>query len=245
VLVIDDEANARELVARALTKEGFRVELASDGPSGLEKARQMKPEVITLDVMMPGMDGWAVLRALKADPQTVAIPVIMLTIVDDKQIGFALGAADSFTKPIDWARLNATLRKYRKETKEQTVLIVEDEAQTREMLRRSLVKEQWEVLEAGNGRVALEKLNGTVPALILLDLMMPEMDGFEFMQQLRKRPECRQVPVVVITVKDITEEDRRRLNGQVVRILRKSQLRIEDLVREVAAAVGVNAGDGI
>jgi len=110
---------------------------------------------------------------------------------------------------------------------------VEDEPQTREMLRRALAKENWHVLEAENGRVALEKLNGFVPALILLDLMMPEMDGFEFMQELRKRPECKQVPVLVITAKDITDDDRKRLNGQVARILRKSSLRMEELAAQV------------
>ena len=156
--------------------------MANDGPSGIEMARKLKPRVITLDVMMPGMDGWAVLMALKADPATADIPVIMLTIVDEKQIGFALGAADYFTKPIDWSRMTASLQKYRIPANQQTVLIVEDDAPTREMLRRTLVKDHWEVLEAENGRVALEKLNGKVPALILLDLMMPEMDGFEFME---------------------------------------------------------------
>ena len=136
-------------------------------------------------------------------------------------------------------RLNTTLRKYRKAIDGQTVQIVEDEAQTREMLRRTLAKENWNIVEAENGRMALEKLNGLVPGLILLDLMMPEMDGFEFMQELRKRVECRQVPVVVITAKDITEEDRRRLNGEVARILQKSGLSMAELaaqVRSVASA---------
>jgi CheY-like chemotaxis protein len=245
VLVIDDEPNARELIERALSKEGFRVELASTGQSGLEAARRLRPNAITLDVMMPGMDGWAVLRALKADLVTADIPVIMLTVVDDKQIGFALGAAEYFTKPIDWTRLVGTLQKYRTTGNQPSVLVVEDEPQTREMLRRSLAKADWEVTEAENGRVALEKLNGVVPAVILLDLMMPEMDGFEFLQELRKRPAFRRVPVVVITAKDITEEDRRRLNGEVSRILQKSDLRMEDLVAEVLAVATVNAGEGI
>jgi CheY-like chemotaxis protein len=235
VLVIDDEPLARDLIERALSKEGFHIVLATDGRSGLELARKLKPQAITLDVMMPGMDGWAVLTALKADPATADIPVIMLTVVDDKQIGFALGAADYFTKPIDWARLNSTLVKYRKPTNHQSVLIVEDDEQAREMLRRALSKEGWQVLEAGNGRMALERLNGLVPALILLDLMMPEMDGFEFMQQLRQRPDCRLVPVLVITAKDITADDRSRLNGQVARILRKSNLSMQQLVAEVQA----------
>jgi signal transduction histidine kinase/DNA-binding response OmpR family regulator/ligand-binding sensor domain-containing protein len=235
VLVIDDEPLARDLIERALSKEGFHVELAADGRSGLELARKLKPQAITLDVMMPAMDGWAVLTALKADPATANIPVIMLTVVDEKQIGFALGAADYFTKPIDWGRLNSALSKYRKPTNHQSVLIVEDDDQAREMLRRALTREGWQVIEAGNGRMALERLNGLVPALILLDLMMPEMDGFEFMQELRQRPDCRRVPVVVITAKDITEDDRRRLNGQVARILRKSALSLQELVAEVQA----------
>ncbi len=242
VLVIDDDPTARDLIERTLTKEGFGVLLANDGPSGIEMARKLKPRVITLDVMMPGMDGWAVLTALKADPATADIPVIMLTIVDEKQIGFALGAADYFTKPIDWSRMTASLQKYRTPANHQTVLIVEDDAPTREMLRRTLVKESWEVLEAENGRVALEKLNGLVPALILLDLMMPEMDGFEFMEELRKRPECRQVPVVVITAKDITEQDRQRLNGQVARVMQKGSFQMEDLVREVRAVGEIHIG---
>ena len=235
VLVIDDEQGARDLIARALGREGFHVEMAMDGRTGLELARKLKPQAITLDVMMPGMDGWAVLTALKADPVTADIPVVMLTVVDEKQIGFALGAADYFTKPIDWGRLNSALGKYRKTTDHQTVLVVEDDERSREMLRRALTREGWEVLEAANGRMALERLNGPVPALILLDLMMPEMDGFEFMQELRQRPDYRQVPVVVITAKDITEDDRRRLNGNVARILQKSTLSMQELVAQVQA----------
>ena len=245
VLVIDDDPSARDLIARALTKEGFAVELAADGRTGLELARRLKPQAITLDVMMPGMDGWAVLTALKADPATADIPVIMLTIVDDKQIGFALGAADYLAKPIDWNRLAATLQRYRRPANAQPVLLVEDDPQTREILRRALAKSQWQVIEAENGCVALEKLDGLVPAVILLDLMMPEMDGFEFMQQLRRRPAFRLVPVVVITAKDITEEDRRRLNGQVARILQKSGLHMEELVAEVLAVTGTNKPVGI
>jgi len=170
--------------------------------------------------------------------------VIMLTIVDDKQMGFALGAADYFTKPIDWQRLHTVLHKYRKPANDQTVLVIEDEPQTRELLRRALEKEGWRVLEAANGRVGLEQLDGTVPGLILLDLMMPEMDGFEFMQELRKRPACRLVPVVVITAKDVTPEDRQRLNGQVARLLQKSALPMEDLMAEVISVAGLKRGEG-
>ncbi len=233
VLVIDDDPAVRDLMQRSLGKDGYRVEVAADGRTGLEMAKRLKPAVITLDVMMPSMDGWAVLTALKADPATAEIPVVMLTIVDDKNMGFALGAADYFTKPIDWKRLGAVIQKYRKPAASQTVLLVEDDERTREMLRRTLQKEGWQVREAANGRLGLEQLSQGVPGLILLDLMMPEVDGFGFMQELRKRPDCAQVPVIVITAKDLTEEDRRRLSGEVARILGKDSTSREQLVAEV------------
>jgi signal transduction histidine kinase/CheY-like chemotaxis protein/ligand-binding sensor domain-containing protein len=234
VLVIDDDPAVRDLMQRSLGKEGYRVEAAADGKTGLEMAKRLKPAVITLDVMMPSMDGWAVLTALKADPVTADIPVVMLTIVDDKNMGFALGAADYFTKPIDWQRLSGVIQKYRKPAFPQTVLVIEDDERTREMLRRTLQKEGWQILEAANGRLGLEQLarNGA-PGLILLDLMMPEMDGFTFMKELRQRSECARVPVIVITAKDLTEEDRRRLNGEVARILGKDSTSRERLVAEV------------
>jgi len=235
VLVIDDDPSVRELMQRSLSKEGFRVEAAADGQTGLTLARQLRPAVITLDVMMPHMDGWSVLGALKADAATASIPVIMLTIVDDKQMGFALGAADYFTKPIDFQRLHQVLDKYRQPGVKQTVLIVEDHPETREMLRRTLEKAGWAVAEASNGRVGLERMATTQPKLILLDLMMPEMDGFEFLEALRREGHPRRVPVIVITAKELTDEDRRRLNGGVERILQKGAVTGEQLLAEVLA----------
>jgi DNA-binding response OmpR family regulator len=234
VLVIDDDPAVHDLMRRSLEKDGFRVEVAADGKRGLELAKQLKPAVITLDVMMPHQDGWSVLTALKADLATADIPVIMLTIVDDKQMGFALGAADYFTKPIDFQRLHHVLEKYRKPAGQQTVLVIEDDPSMREMLQRTLAKEGWQVTEAQNGKVGLEKLDGGAPALILLDLMMPEMDGFEFLDTLRRRKDGQRIPVIVITAKDLTEEDHRRLNGGVERIIQKgatSQGEVLDLVR--------------
>jgi len=234
VLVIDDDPAVRDLMQRSLAKDGFRVEIAADGKTGLALAKQLKPAVITLDVMMPSMDGWSVLTALKADPATADIPVIMLTIVDDKQMGFALGAADYFTKPIDFQRLHHVLAKYRKPAGPQTVLVIEDDPSAREMLRRTLEKDGWLVAEAQNGKVGLTQLAASSPALILLDLMMPEMDGFEFMDALRRRADAKRIPVIVITAKDLTEEDRRRLNGGVERIIQKgatSQGEVLELVR--------------
>ena len=233
VLVVDDEAAARDLVQRTLVKEGYGVRTAASGAEGLALARQLQPAAITLDVMMPGMDGWAVLTALKADPLTADIPVIMTTIVDNKNLGFALGAADYFIKPIDWDRLLAVLEKHRKRAADSCVLIVEDDPQTRELLRRAAEKQGWQVVEAGNGRAGLERVAERAPGVILLDLMMPEMDGFEFMEGLRRRPECRRLPVIVVTAKDLTEEDRRRLNGHVIQILQKGGYSTGELLEEI------------
>ena len=180
---------------------------------------------------MPGMDGWTVLAALKADRELADIPVVMVTMVDDKSIGLALGASEYLVKPIDWQRLIAVLSKFRKSA--QPVLVVEDDPQAREMMQRALRREGRAVVEAENGRVAFECVTKAVPSLILLDLMMPEMDGFEFMRQLRLRPECRQVPVIVVTAKDITEEDRRRLNGNVIEILQKGGFGAGELLNEI------------
>ena len=237
VLVIDDDPTVLDLMRRFLNKEGLRVETASNGPQGLSMARKLKPDVITLDVMMPGMDGWAVLTALKGDSELAEIPVIMVTILDDKQMGFALGASDFVTKPIDWPRLATLLSKYRHPSSPKLVLVVEDDPVTRDLLQRQLEKEGWEVVTAEHGGVALEKVAARIPGIILLDLMMPEMDGFQFVQALRKRAECRQIPIIVITAKELTDEDRRRLNGYVSKVLGKGAYKTEELLREIRALV--------
>jgi GAF domain-containing protein/DNA-binding response OmpR family regulator len=236
ILVIDDEAAVRDLMQRFLAKEGFRIVTAAGGEEGLRLARELKPDAITLDVMMPGMDGWSVLSALKADAETADIPVVMLTIVDDRNLGYALGAADYLTKPIDRERLTAVLKKYRLDL---PVLIVDDDAALRELLRRILEKEGYTVLEAENGRVGIERMRLS-PGLILLDLMMPEMDGFEFVAELRRHEAWRAIPVVVVTAKELTAEDRRRLNGYVEKILEKGAYTRDTLLREVRDLVAAS-----
>ena len=237
VLVIDDDSRVHDMLRRSLAKEGFRVEVAASGEEGLRMARQLRPDAITLDVMMPGMDGWAVLSALKADPQTADIPVVMLTIVDDQNLGYSLGAADYLTKPIDRERLTALLRKYAGESHVHSALVVDDEAAGREILRLRLEGDGWSVAEAANGRLALDALQAGPPALILLDLMMPEMDGFQFLEELRKEPKWREIPVVVVTAKDLTAEDRVRLNRQVEIVLQKGAYQSEELLRETGRLV--------
>jgi DNA-binding response OmpR family regulator len=164
----------------------------------------------------------------------------MLTIIDEKQVGFSLGAADYFTKPVDWDKLAASVAKYRNGAGED-ILVVEDDASTRELLTRGLRKDGWKVREAENGRAGLERVAEATPSLVLLDLMMPELDGFGFMEGLRAMPGCRTVPVIVITAKDITTEDRRRLSGEVARIVQKAAFSQEELLEEIRFVTSVCA----
>ena len=239
VLVIDDDPAARAITRRLLAREGYRVIEAADGKTGLRLAREHRPDLITLDILMPGMDGWAVLSALKADPDLAATPVILQTIIEDRNLGFSLGAAEYLTKPIDRKQLAALVKRYVPTASTGPVLVVEDDAPTRALLGRALTKAGWTVADAENGRVALEWIAGTRPALVLLDLMMPEMDGFEFLDTLRKDETRRDIPVVVITAKTLTEDDRRRLNGGVERVVQKRTLDTDVLLAEVRALLTV------
>ncbi len=236
VLVIDDDPDATDLMRRMLEKNGFGVLTASTGQQGIELARREKPDAITLDVLMPGMDGWSVLTSLKADPATTHIPVVMVTILEDRKMGFALGANDYLTKPVDQARLRAALARHSGKTQTHA-LVVEDDAASREMLCRILKKEGLSVVEAENGSVALERLATSRPSIILLDLMMPVMDGFEFLSILRRKPDLAGIPVIVITAKDLNAEERARLNGSVADIIQKGAMDREKLLREVFAMI--------
>jgi CheY-like chemotaxis protein len=227
----------RELMVRFLSRQGFRVETASSGREGLERVRQLRPDLITLDVLMPDLDGWSVLMALKGEAELAEIPVVMLTIVDEHNLGYALGAAEYLTKPIDRERLVAVLRKYRCAHPPCSILVVEDHEPTRALLGRLLQREGWEARQARNGQEALAQLEQRRPELILLDLMMPEMDGFQVVEVLRQSQEWRHIPVVVLTAKDLTEEDRKRLNGGVEAILQKRAYTRQELLEEVRAQV--------
>jgi len=233
VLVIDDDAVARDLLGRFLSENGFRSRFAADGPLGLEMARALKPAAITLDVMMPGMDGWSVLTALKTDPDLAMIPVIMVSVVENQALGYALGAHHFMSKPIDRDQLAEVLSRFKDRGPIERILVVEDDHTNREMLRRMLDKEGWSVVEAANGRIALDRVAESTPDLILLDLMMPEMDGFEFISELRRHPEWHTIPVVVLTAKDITQDDRDRLAGGVQKVLQKGAADKETLLTEL------------
>jgi len=242
VLVIDDDPVQRDLIQRFLSKEGFYVQTAAGGDAGLRLARQLRPVAITLDVMMPDMDGWTVLSALKSDAALRDIPVIMVTMLDDPERGFALGAADYATKPVDRQRLSQILKKYTCPHPPCPVLMVEDDPATRVRTRKILEKEGWKVTDAENGRQALECMERELPSLILLDLMMPEMDGFEFADRVRQRPEWRLIPIVVVTAKDLSAEERRRLNRSVESILQKASGTREALLKQMRDLVARYAG---
>jgi PAS domain S-box-containing protein len=237
ILIVDDDFSAQDLLQRFLQREGFQTVSAMNGQQALKLAHEVKPVAITLDVMMPGQDGWAVLTSLKEDPETANIPVIMVSIVDDKNLGYSLGAADYLTKPINRDQFSKVLNKYRCAKGQCPVLVIEDDEAVRHTLRSLLERHGWRVFEAPNGAAALEAMEaGDIPELILLDLVMPGMDGFDFSAELRKHAEWRSIPVIVITAKDLTPEDRNRLSGRVERVIRKQSYSFNYLLAEIQRA---------
>jgi CheY-like chemotaxis protein len=232
ILVIDDDENIRDLMQRMLSREGFRVVTASSGAAGIELARQIKPSVITLDVLMPGQDGWSVLSQLKSDPALVDIPVVMQTILDESRKGFMLGASEFLTKPIDRARIVDVINRL-DHRDDRTALVVEDDEDTRSLIYDWLKTEGWNVHTARNGIEGIEAYQQHEPALIILDLMMPKMDGFEFLEQIRQQPLDEEPAVIVVTAKDLTAEDLERLNGGVLRIVQKGDHASHGILKEI------------
>ena len=233
VLVVDDDPAARELMTRFLEREGFQVRCASDGRSGLALARALKPRAVLLDVEMPQMDGWSVLHAIRGDPLLSGVPVVMASVVNEKRLGHALGATDYLTKPIAWERLRRIMERFRPPAAEGEVLIVDDDAEARGRLRTMLQRDGWRVAEAGDGRAGLELVTRSLPSLVLLDLMMPVMDGFGFLEGLRQRPEGAEVPVIVLTAKDVTPEERAWLDRRAERLILKGSVSLNELAHEV------------
>jgi CheY-like chemotaxis protein len=233
ILVIDDDPVVHELIRNYLVPRGFTVLEALDGEAGLQLAKQVRPSAIILDVLMPGMDGWAVLNELKSDDELAHTPVIMASILDNPSRGFSFGASEYLTKPIDRKQLHQILQRYPSGHDPSVALVVEDEADLRELMRRNLEQENWRVIEAMNGRVALQRLSERQPDLILLDLMMPEMDGFTFIEELRRGPGWNSIPIVIVTAKDLSKEERQRLNGSVEQVLYKGLYSLDELLQEI------------
>jgi adenylate cyclase len=230
IVVADDDRTVRDVVARFLEREGFSVALADGGQQALRLVRELHPDAITLDVIMPDLDGWTVLAAIKGDPALADIPVVLLTIVDEKNRGYSLGAVEYLVKPVDREKLTQTLRRICGSIRG-CVLLVDDDDIIRRQMRLQLQHNGWDISEAENGRIALARLEEARPDAIILDLIMPEMDGFEFVDEMRRRPEWHDIPVIVVTSKDLTAEDRSRLNGGVERIIHKTGR--DETLREV------------
>jgi len=244
VLVIDDDRSAHHLLEEELSSEGYEVLHAMGGREGLKVAKEARPDLITLDIIMPDLDGWSVLRTLKDDPDLCETPVVLVTIMGDRDLGFALGAADFITKPFERERLVQAVNRHRRGDGAARVLVVDDDAKSRDVLRRTLTKEGWMVAEAANGREALDQLQRGRPVLVLLDLMMPEMDGFEVLERMRRDETWRDIPVIVVTAKDLSREDIDRLNGHVTKVLQKGTYQRRDLVRDIHAMMARQVAHG-
>ena len=241
VLVVDDDPAVREVLAHYLEGAGYVVATAAGGVEAIAAVRELRPAAVTLDVVLPDLDGWSVLAALKSDPALASIPVILVSIADEKRAGYALGAADYLVKPVDRERLLGVLRGLGVQGAAR-VLLVEDDDATRQVERRMLERAGWTVDEAADGRAALARLHAAPPDAIVLDLVLPVLDGFELLAALRANEAWRRIPVVVVTAKDLSPDELRRLDGGVERVLRKSAYERDDLLREIgrllAAALG-------
>jgi signal transduction histidine kinase/CheY-like chemotaxis protein/HAMP domain-containing protein len=234
ILVVDDDPTVREVIGRFLERAGYSVVTANGGKEGLRLAQELRPAAMTLDVMMPDIDGWTVLAAMKGDPTLADIPIVLMTILDERSRGYSLGASDYLVKPVDRDKLIGVLRSICGSVGGK-VLLIDDDDTMRRGIRLTLEPAGWEVTEAENGRIGLAHLAEARPDAIILDLMMPEMDGFEFLEKIRHRPEWPDIPVVVVTSKDLTVEDRNRLNGGVERIIQKTDR--DETLREVCGAL--------
>ena len=241
VLVIDDDPAVQDILSRHLSKEGFRVLLAADGVHGMQLARAHLPTAIVLDLILPGMDGWSILGQLQSEPELATIPVIMFSISDDGAKGIALGAAHFVAKPADFEKIATILRQYRDKNRLGTVMVVEDDPATQDLLKRQLEKQGWQTTVASDGQIGLEMLsNDFHPSAILLDLMMPHMDGLEFLSQLRLREGCKNIPVIVLTAKELTQQDLLILNRETQKIFQKGGYSQGMLIKELAHSLHLN-----
>ena len=243
VLVVDDDSAARDLLTRFLQREGFAVKTARDGREGLALARQHRPKVVLLDVEMPDMDGWGMLQALRSDPALHETPVIMVSVLHERSVGFAMGANEYLTKPIDWGQLKRVMERFEDGGGGRRVLVVDDEPDARGWIGAMLSRDGWIADVAVNGRDALDKVDRAMPDLIVLDLMMPVMDGFAFLRALRARRDADRVHVVVLTAKEVTRAERADLERGADRVLQKGSLDLDELRAELRRLVP-EAGTG-
>jgi CheY-like chemotaxis protein len=231
-MIVDDDPNARDLLAATVRREGYRVVEATDGETALVLAREWRPDIITLDVLMPRMDGWAVLTALKSDTELAETPIIIVTVLEDRGIAVSLGAAEFLTKPVDRARLAATIRQHVYGSG--VVLVVDDEPESRQIARRHLDRLGWEVAEAEDGKTALLWLTQNPrPAMILLDLVMPGMNGFGFLEEAAKHAEWQHIPIVILTAMPLDAAERALLAGRTREVIAKGADDLAQALRQI------------
>lgn len=235
VLVIDDDAIIGNLIRKFLEREGYQVEIAVDGNAGFKLAEKNIPEIIILDVRVNGGSGWEIFKRLKEHPKLKDVPVVALTDAEEELRARKEGVAEFLPKPLDWDFFVAVLKKYKKTSREFSILIVEDDAINREALRRILGKDGWNVIEAFDGPSAFEKMGekDELPGLILLDIVIPGINGFEVVQRLRQNPLWRAVPIIIISAKELTLEERGRLQGDVERIFKKGDVTCNELLQVI------------
>jgi signal transduction histidine kinase/DNA-binding response OmpR family regulator len=247
ILVIEDDPGAVRLLRETLAPAGWHVRAAGDGEAGLAAARERRPDAILLDVMLPGIDGWDVLRTLKADSALRDVPVLMLTVVDERDVGLALGAADYLVKPVERAELLERLARFTFTTKvrerEVRVLVVDDDPSAVELLSDGLEQEGFLVARAHGGREALDLARATPPDVVVCDLVMPDVDGFALVRALKADPRTRDAPILVVTGHDISAADKARLNGDILGIVDKGS-ELTDGLRRWLAHIGRRADGG-
>jgi signal transduction histidine kinase/DNA-binding response OmpR family regulator/putative methionine-R-sulfoxide reductase with GAF domain len=238
VLCVEDDEGVITLFRRYLGKQGYQVVGLTDPTRVVEEAKRIRPYAITLDVVMPARDGWQVIQDLKDDAETRHIPVIMCTIVAEKGHGISLGAADYLVKPIIEQDLLAALDRLDREAGRHLVLLVDDQAEHRALLRRMIENQDgYEVMEASGGQEAIAMLRSIRPQILLLDLMMPGMDGFAVLEAVKADEKTRSIPIIVVTAKELTDEDRQRLNHNIEALIQKGVLGEKELLEDVAVAL--------
>jgi signal transduction histidine kinase/CheY-like chemotaxis protein len=246
ILVIEDNPGAAELVTRIVERGGFRAAIARSGTEALEQARELHPAAITLDILLPELDGWEVLSRLKRDPTTSHIPVVVVSFVDSPELGMALGALDYFVKPVHARELIARLSQFHFERgtdqQEMRVLVVDDEPANRDYLTRILEPEGFTVTTADGGRSGIQLAKSGRPDLVLLDLMMPDVTGFDVVEALRADEATRAIPIMVLTAKDLTEADKGQLNGHVATVLSRRSTGVADLLGQLQHVVSSSGG---
>lgn len=237
ILVIDDDQSVIDVLSEQLKRKGFEVITANNGAEGIRMANEYQPSAITLDILMPEMDGWDVLKQLKGDEKLKNTPVIISSILDDKKTGFSLGASDFISKPVEKEELSRVLEKYFKSFSNQKVLIIEDDSDSRLYLKRLMLDLDLSVTEAENGKKGIDFLQSTneLPDLILLDLMMPEMDGFQFAEEIKLLENCSKIPIVVITAMDLTPDDHSRIIKNVDSIFTKGEVKAEEISEKISS----------